>query len=76
MDLALLSAEVTNGMYRKPIDALAKEFRYDPLSDDVRMVVIAAWKRGGLLPPAVIEQMAPKELQQTTALVKESSASS
>lgn len=62
MDLALLSAEIANGMYKKPIEAMAREFRYDPLSDEVRMVVIAAWKRGGLLPPAVIEQMVPKKV--------------
>jgi hypothetical protein len=62
MDLALLSAEIANGMYKKPIDVIAKEFRYDPLSDEVRMVVIAAWKRGGVLPPAIIEQMVPETL--------------
>jgi hypothetical protein len=61
MDLALLSAEIANGMYKKPIEALAREFRYDPLSDDVRMVVIAAWTRGGMLPPAVIQQMVPAQ---------------
>ena len=31
MDLALLQAEVAAGMYKKPIDVIAKEFRYDPL---------------------------------------------
>jgi hypothetical protein len=48
MDLALLSAEIANGMYRKPIDAIAKEFQYEPLSPEIRTVVIAAWTRGGL----------------------------
>jgi hypothetical protein len=60
MDLALLQAEIQAGMYRKPIETLAREFRYDPLPDEVRMIVIAAWQRGGLLPPAAIEQMVPK----------------
>jgi hypothetical protein len=59
LDLALLSAEIANGMYRKPIDALAREFRYDPLPDEVRPVIIASWKQGGLLPAAVVEQMVP-----------------
>lgn len=39
--LPFLSAEIANGMYRKPIDALAREFRYDPLPDEVRTVIIA-----------------------------------
>jgi hypothetical protein len=47
MDLALLSAEIANGMYKKPIEAIAKEIRYDSLSQDLRTVVIAAWSRGG-----------------------------
>jgi hypothetical protein len=59
MDLALLSAEIANGMYKKPMDALAKEFRYDPLPDEVRAVIIASWRRGGLLTPATIEKMVP-----------------
>jgi hypothetical protein len=59
MDLALLSAEIANGIYRKPIETLAKEFRYDPLPDEVRTVIIAAWTRGGLLPRAAVEQMVP-----------------
>lgn len=63
MDLALLSAEIANGMYKKLIEATAREFRYDPLSDEMRMVIIAAWKHGGLQPPAVIEQMAPLTTQ-------------
>lgn len=58
MDLALLSAEIANGMYRKPIDALAKEFQYEPLSPEIRTVVIAAWMRRGLL-PKMTEQMVP-----------------
>jgi hypothetical protein len=64
MDLALLSAEVANGMYKKPIEMMAKEFRYDPLPPEVRFAVIAAWTRGGLLPAAVIEKMVPATLSQ------------
>jgi hypothetical protein len=62
MDLALLSAEIANGMYTKPPDVLAKEFRYDPLPDEVRTVIITSWKRGGLLPASVVEQMVPAAL--------------
>ena len=36
-----------------------KEYRYDPLPDEVRAVIIASWKRGGLLPAAAMEQMVP-----------------
>jgi hypothetical protein len=55
MDLALLSAEIANGMYKKPIEAIVKEYRYDPLPDEVRAVIIASWRRGGLLPEAAVE---------------------
>jgi hypothetical protein len=59
LDLALLSAEIANGLYKKPIEALAKEIHYEPLPDEVRAVIIASWKRGGLLPAATVEQMVP-----------------
>jgi len=59
LDLALLSAEIANGMYKKPIDVIAKEFQYEPLPGEVRIAVIAAWTRGGLLPRATIEKMVP-----------------
>jgi hypothetical protein len=59
MDLAILSAEAAAGMYKKPIEMLAKEIHYDPLPTEVRVAVIAAWTRGGLLPRAAIEQMVP-----------------
>lgn len=62
LDIAVLNAEVANGKYKKPIDALVKEFQYDPLPDDVRTVVIAAWTRGGLLPQAAIERIVPKKV--------------
>jgi hypothetical protein len=59
LDLAILNAEAAAGMYKKPIELLAKEIRYDPLPPEVRVAVIAAWSRGGLLPRAAIEQMVP-----------------
>jgi len=61
MDLALLSAEIANGMYKKPIDALAKESRYDPLPPEIRGVVIAAWQRGGLVPRLALEHLIPEQ---------------
>ncbi len=50
LDLAILNAEAAAGMYKKPVEVLAKEIRYDPLrsatagsaSSDYRSV--AAWK--------------------------------
>ena len=59
MDLAILSAEAAAGMYKKPVEVLAREFRYDPLPPEVRAVVVAAWIRGDMLPRAAIEQMVP-----------------
>ena len=62
LDLALLSAEIANGMYKKPIEALARKIKYDPLPEKVRMVVIAAWRRRGLLPAATVEEMVPRAI--------------
>jgi len=61
LDLAVFKAEIETGMFKKPVDQLVKEYRYDPLPDEVRAVIIASWKRGGLLPAAAIEQMVPAE---------------
>jgi hypothetical protein len=60
MDLAILKAEIDNGLYRKPIEMLAKEFQYEPLPPETRMVIIAAGQRGGLLPAAAIARMVPE----------------
>jgi len=59
LDLALFKAELETGMFKKPVEELAREIHYDPLPDDVRTVIIAAWTRGGLLPRATVEQMVP-----------------
>ena len=59
MDLALLQAEAAAGLYKKPIEVLAREIHYEPLPGEVRIAVIAAWKRGGMLPAAVVEEMVP-----------------
>ena len=48
-------------MYKKPVEALAKEIRYDPLPEDVRVVVIQSWKNFGTLPAAAIEEMVPEK---------------
>jgi hypothetical protein len=61
MDLAILQAEAAAGMYKKPIEVLAREIHYEPLPGEVRAVVIAAWTRGGMLPKATIERMVPVE---------------
>jgi hypothetical protein len=36
-----------------------KEFQYEQLPSDVRAVIVAAWTRGGLLPPAMIDEIVP-----------------
>jgi hypothetical protein len=61
MDLALLSAEMTAGIYKKPIEEIAKTFHYEPLPPEVRALIIAAWMRGGLLPRLAIETMVPEQ---------------
>lgn len=59
LDLALLKAEIDNRLYKKPVEALARGIRYDPLPEGARAVVIAAWQRGRLLPAATIEAIVP-----------------
>jgi hypothetical protein len=59
LDLAVLNAEAAAGMFKKPVDQLVKEFQYEPLPQEVRAVIVAAWTRGGLLPPAAITAMVP-----------------
>jgi len=61
LDLALLNAEIANGLYKKPLEEIAKQVHYEPLPADIRTVVIAAWARGGLLPKGVVEEMVPAE---------------
>jgi hypothetical protein len=60
LDLALFKAELETGMFKKPVDEMAKAFQYEPLDAEVRAVVVAAWQRGGLLPKATIERMIPE----------------
>jgi hypothetical protein len=67
LDLALLKAEIECGLYKKPIEVLAKEVHYDPLPDEIRAVIIAAWSRGGLLQQAAIEQMVSEKSQTLTS---------
>jgi hypothetical protein len=59
LDLALLKAEIDNGLYKRPVEELAREIRYEPLPAEIRTVVIAAWVRGGLLPAAAIAEIVP-----------------
>lgn len=67
LDLALLKAEIECGLYKKPVEELAKEVRYEPLPGEMRAIVIAAWQRGELLPPATIEEMVPNIAQGSYA---------
>ena len=68
LDLALLKAEIECGMYKKPIEMLAREVHYEPLPPEVRMVVIAAWQRGGLLPKVAVEQLVPARPELSSSL--------
>jgi hypothetical protein len=40
LDLAILNAEAAAGMYKKPIEVLAKDIRYEPLPAELRAIVI------------------------------------
>jgi hypothetical protein len=68
--LAVLEATdlLTTRAREKPMDAIAKEFQYEPLPTEVRIAVIAAWTRGGLLPQTAIEQMIPAPISRAVAV--------
>jgi hypothetical protein len=59
MDLAILQAEAAAGLFKKPIEMIAREFQYEPLPPEIRVMVIAGWRKAGLLPAATIEEMVP-----------------
>jgi hypothetical protein len=61
MDLAILQAEAAAGMYKKPLEVLAREVHYEPLPIEVRAIVIATWQRGGLLPKDAVEKLVPSQ---------------
>jgi hypothetical protein len=52
-------------IYKKPIEAIAREIHYDPPPEDVRAVVIQSWNNFGMLPPAAVEKMVPRQEQPT-----------
>jgi hypothetical protein len=60
LDLAILNAEAAAGMYKKPVEAIAKEFQCEPLPREVRAIIVAAWMRGGMLPAPAVERMVPE----------------
>lgn len=66
LELALMQAEITNGFYKQPMDAIVREFRYDPLPPEVRGIVVAAWIRGNMVPREAIESMVPAQLRGGT----------
>jgi hypothetical protein len=65
LDLALLKAKIECGIYRKPIEALAKEVKYDPLPPEVRVVVMQSWRNFGMLPEAAIQAMVPETTHES-----------
>ena len=50
LPLALLNAEMTSGLYKKPIEVLARKVHYEPLPPELRAVVIASWTLQNVLP--------------------------
>jgi hypothetical protein len=60
LDMALLKAEIDCGMYKKPLDAVTMEVRYQPLPPEVRMVIVNSLRNFDLLPSQMIERAALK----------------
>src|SRR5277367_695280 len=48
LDLAVLDAEAAAGMFKKPVEELARQVHYEPLPPEIRGVIVAAWTRGGM----------------------------
>ena len=71
MDLALLQAEAAAGICKKPTEELAKQIQYEPV--EIRVAVIAGWRKAGLLPAAVIEDLVP-QVSTTPTHIGEASA--
>jgi hypothetical protein len=44
LDLALLKAEIETGMYKKPIEMMARDIRHEPLPTGIREVVTRVWR--------------------------------
>lgn len=53
----MFEAEIETGMFKKPVEELVKEIYTERLPPEVRAVVIAAWKRGGLLHSTIVEHI-------------------
>jgi hypothetical protein len=66
LDLALLKAEIETGMYKKPVEVLAREIHYEPSPAEVRAVAIEAWARRGMLPKGTIEEIVPAASSEIT----------
>ena len=64
LGLALLNAEIANGMYKKPAEVLAKAIPYEPLPPDMREVIMRRCRNFDMLPPATVEQMVPARLDK------------
>jgi hypothetical protein len=54
---------MTSGLYKKPIEVLARKVQYEPLPPELRAVVIASWTLHNVLPRAAIEQMVPAQIE-------------
>ena len=64
LDLAVFKAEIETGMFKKPVEQLAREFHYEPLPGEVREIIIRSWRNFGMLPATIVEQMIPEQEQR------------
>jgi len=68
MDLALLSAEVSAGMYRSEQEA-AQKLHYAPMPEERRIIVIQQFITWGMLPKAQVEKIVPALSHGDTTVV-------
>ena len=52
-------AEIETGMFKRPIEQVTKNFRYEPVSGEMRAGDHRSLAARKLLPPPTVEQMMP-----------------
>jgi len=57
LDIAVFKAEPETGMFKKSVEEISKDIKYDPLPADIRVIVIKSWQNFGLLPEAAVQEM-------------------
>jgi hypothetical protein len=64
LDLAILNAEAAAGMYKKPIELIAKEVHYEPVPPEIRVAIMRRGSGDRRCPRRLLKRWCPKPLKQ------------